>query len=145
MVVVYAVWSSLRMRTLLRWAYTKVACKLLDCKTARCSDYPKPPATGAWLYPAHTRTLADHFMAASKLCLPSLKGWEKPALLALPEHRLTPECDQGEEIGRWTLYFRRWSRSGTDWGLYCAGCVKPKFMVGIDKANISTALYCWSP
>ena len=21
-------------------AYTKVACKLLDCKTARCSDYP---------------------------------------------------------------------------------------------------------
>ena len=88
-------------------AYTKVACKLLDCKTARCSDYPNRQQRVPdciQLTPERLQTIS---WLPPSCAYRRLKGWEKPALLALPEHRLTPECDQGEEIGRWTLYSRR--------------------------------------
>ena len=87
-------------------AYTKVACKLLDCKTARCSDYPNRQqhvADCIQLTPERLQTIT--WLPPSCAYRRLNEGKNLPSW-----HYLNTGSRQsvikGEEIGCWTLYFR---------------------------------------
>ncbi len=74
-------------------AYTKVACKLLDCNTARCSDYANRFDFVPDCIQLTPEKLKKNSLVAAKLCLSSFKTGQKFAILALLKYGLTPKCD----------------------------------------------------
>ena len=102
-------------------AYTKLACKLLDCKTARCSDY------------ANRR---EHVPDCLQLTPEMVKTL----------HWLPPSCaykrvDQGQKLPRWHPLLTGTAKSVREARKSAAGRCIPEYMV--DAEDVEDYIVKW--
>jgi len=96
-------------------AYTKLACKLLDCKTARCSDY------------ANRR---EHVPDCLQLTPEMVK-----ALHWLPPSCAYKRVDQGQKLPRWHPLLTGNPKSVREVRKSAAGRCIPEYMVDADDVE----------